>query len=130
MSDALVSRCTLAALTLALSATAARAQQKTLTLEQTAGPGRVSFGGTLPSAKFTADGAHLEMKRDGKTVWRDLATGKEAPPPDADPAAAAEKETKEKARLAAFAALPGFDEAAAKKATARALSTAVDGGAR
>ena len=127
MSDALVSRCTLAALTLALSAPAALAQQKTLTLEQTAGPGRVSFGGTLQSAKFTADGAHLEMKRDGKTVWRDLATGKEAPPPDADPAAAAEKERKDQARLAAFAALPGFDEPAAKRASARAVSTSVNG---
>jgi dipeptidyl-peptidase-4 len=127
MSDALAPRSVRAVVAVALSAATAFAQQKTLTLEQTAGPARVNFGGTLASVRFTPDGGHLELKRDGKTVWRDLATGTEAPPSAEDPAAVAAREQKEKARLAAFAALPGFDEAAAKRATARVLSSSADG---
>src|SRR5262245_29238707 len=76
-----------AILAAALLAFAARAQEKTLTLEQTIGPGRVNFSGVTPQVRFTAAGDALEIKRDGKTTWRDLKTGAEKAAPDDEAAA-------------------------------------------
>lgn len=89
---------------------------KRLTFEQTlAGPERISFGGSPPSATFSRDGRHVELQKDGKLLWLDPRTLATREPEPVDPAAATESAAREAAVVMAFSRLPGFDEAAAKR---------------
>jgi len=104
--------------------------KKRLTLEQTlTGPQRVSFAAVAPPVAFARDGRHLEVQRDGKTLWLDPATKATDAPPPADPAAGAAAAARDAALLAALAKLPGFDEAAAKKVAGNRRATSKDGDA-
>jgi dipeptidyl-peptidase-4 len=135
----------------AASGATARAQEKTLTLEQTTGPGRVNFGGVPPQVRFTPAGDALEIRRDGKTIWRDLKTGAERPAPDdaANPApapaatpargtaaggrasaAALAIDPKEAECVAALAKLAGFDEASARRVVSGRVGASSDGAAQ
>jgi dipeptidyl-peptidase-4 len=116
---------TLAVACLALVA-AGPGETKKLTLEQTSGPGRVSFTAPAPAWSFARDGVHLELKKDGKVVWIDPKTKAESEPaPEAaKPAAAKDSDV-----VAALAQLPGFDEGSARKVAATKRGSAADGSA-
>ena len=101
--------------------------KKRLTLEQTIGAQRVSFGGTAPAVAFARDGVHLELQRDGKTAWLDPRTKTTRDPEPADPAAAAATAAREAALVAALGRLPGFDEATAKKVAQNQRGRSADG---
>jgi dipeptidyl-peptidase-4 len=100
---------------------------KELTLEQTMGPNRVSFGSPPPPVAFAKDGVHLEVQRDGKTVWHDPKTQATSEPPPADPKAKAEADAKEAALVAALAKANGLDEEKAKRVVRSRLAASSDG---
>ncbi len=102
---------------------------KQLTLEQTIGPARVSFGGTPPAITFARDGVHLELQKEGKPIWVDPKSKAESEPPPPDAAAAAASAQKEADLIAALTRLPGFDEAAAKRLAGNRRGTSADGSA-
>ncbi|MSR47193.1 MAG: S9 family peptidase [Planctomycetes bacterium] len=105
-------------------------EKKRLTLEQTfAGADRVSFSGTPPSVSFTRDGRHIELQREGKTVWLDPKTLATSVPVSADATATADAAAREAAILAALTKLPGFDDASAKRVAAGRRLASSDGNA-
>ncbi len=98
-----------------------------LTIEQTMGAGRVSFTATPPSVTFARDGLSLERQKDGKAIWVDPRTHAEREPEPADATTLAAASTREAALLAALSALPGFDEAAAKRLATSRRGSSADG---
>lgn len=106
------------------------AAKQRLTLEQTMGAGRVSFTATPPMVRFASDGVHLERQRDGKTIWVDPRTKAEREPAPADAAATTATAAREQALQAALAALPGFDEATAKRLSGNRRGASADGKAQ
>jgi dipeptidyl-peptidase-4 len=105
------------------AAPAPQEQKKLLTFEQVIGPQRVSFDGQPPRISFATDGVHLEMQEDGKTSWVHPLTKERR-----EPAPAPGREEARRAELEkALAALPGFDEATAKRVAGARPDRSADG---
>ncbi len=109
---------------------AATSGKQRLTLEQTMGAGRVSFTATPPAVRFASDGIHLERQQDGKTIWTDARSKAQREPAPADAAVGAANAAREQALLAALSALPGYDEAAAKRLAGNRRGASGDGAAQ
>jgi len=114
---------------------------KRLTLEQTMGPGAVSFSASPPSVAFARDGIHLEMRKEGRTIWVEPRSRTEVEPPADVAAEGGRAGSSARARAlpepavttaelaAALGRLPGFDEAAAKRVAGGRRVDSADGAA-
>jgi dipeptidyl-peptidase-4 len=115
---------------------AAFGQQTALTLEQTVGRGeRVDLSGSVQSWTWAEDGTHLVRGRGEEARWIDPRTLAESEPPKTSPKASetsapsgdgAEKEPLDPLAKA-FLALPGFDEASARRVARGGRQESADG---